>query len=632
MDQLRSQSRSQQAPSSQPQSSGQFSYQQQQHQQQRQQSPHAHNQYQLILQQEQQRRDLASPTHGTFQQQGGFQNYQQNYGFPSPQYIQQLGGQNAFYSNPSPHPQAYMQNHNQTQRVDGNAGSTNLLHLLKGSSGTSRDGNNGSSASPGLERGSRAQQTESLNTLQTSNLPSTSPALISPSMNPQDLVATLLGKVTSPNSTQKDDLQNILESQTSGDQNMTLQKPSEAGLDGQQRNLLHEILGRSKPEQDEADASSAPARNSSTEGRRPEDTSGQMPEIPQALRDLANSTLAPPDASDYTEGNSNENIANTSSGLQAKPIFTYVNPFDQLHATSPRNRTPKPIQQRPSAAVSMAMETNSGHASPVPPAMSYSSQPHAAGDGTVESSFLPETQKYGQDLHQFVDVGRHTPPLQEPYVEAVQEPGDDEVDPFEEEEIDPFEDVEDLDEPGEKNDLEGTSATNGDNNPAAAGPAFVETSNEAVALEPKILEGANANLLTEHSTETRGTADSAPLRVYNFPMKPFTLITINPIMDSPSFTEAKFSDIARMTRTLDQLDRNLISASGKYIVYAMSKAKGGVRVIRQEDGQDMVLMKDNSDKVVHVMISKEDRVIATGSSGAVLWGKIQNSDFDNGKS
>src|SRR5690606_32323399 len=111
----------------------------------------------------------------------------------------------------------------------------------------------------------------------------------------------------------------------------------------------------------------------------------------------------------------------------------------------------------------------------------------------------------------------------------------------------------------------------------------------------------------------------------------FSSITIVPSAIKRSvYPQSKIGDIARMNRTFDQLDRNLIAASHRFIAYSVCKSnnRGGIRVIRQFDGKDRVIMKDSPDKTFNVVIAKGDRVLGTGVSGAVSWVDL-TADFES---
>ncbi|KAK4139608.1 uncharacterized protein C8A04DRAFT_32881 [Dichotomopilus funicola] len=129
---------------------------------------------------------------------------------------------------------------------------------------------------------------------------------------------------------------------------------------------------------------------------------------------------------------------------------------------------------------------------------------------------------------------------------------------------------------------------------------------------------------------------AAPVKVYNFPMKPWITISLQDTDETrPVFREEAILDIARLKKDFDQIDRNLVSASETYMAYAMSKA-GGLRVIRQEDGKDAKLFTDTKDRIFNVSIcnsSSEDHpketIIGTGVNGTVYWVQLKNGDRDH---
>jgi hypothetical protein len=129
--------------------------------------------------------------------------------------------------------------------------------------------------------------------------------------------------------------------------------------------------------------------------------------------------------------------------------------------------------------------------------------------------------------------------------------------------------------------------------------------------------------------------DQKPVRVYNFPMKPWISITITDNEEPrPLFRDDVVLDIARLKKEFDQVDRNLVTASESYIVYGMSKA-GGLRVIRQHDGRDAKLFTDTKDRIFNVAMSStpsdlptplQESIIGTGVSGTVYYVLIKDGD------
>lgn len=119
--------------------------------------------------------------------------------------------------------------------------------------------------------------------------------------------------------------------------------------------------------------------------------------------------------------------------------------------------------------------------------------------------------------------------------------------------------------------------------------------------------------------------------VYQFPMRPFVSIDITK-KDLPSLDirEDCIVDVARFKKEFDQIDRTLATATNDLIVYGIAKP-GGVRVIRQDDGADQQIFRSNRDRIFNVCISTAhtqsplrgtQTVIATGISGAVYWATI----------
>ncbi|KAI0171744.1 hypothetical protein GGR52DRAFT_547418 [Hypoxylon sp. FL1284] len=129
-----------------------------------------------------------------------------------------------------------------------------------------------------------------------------------------------------------------------------------------------------------------------------------------------------------------------------------------------------------------------------------------------------------------------------------------------------------------------------------------------------------------------------PVRVYNFPMKPWISITVQETEEPrPQFRDEVILDIARLKKDFDQIDRNLVAATESYMVYGMSKA-GGLRVIRQDDGKDAKLFTDTKDRIFNVAMSSthsdpnttpKESIIGTGISGTVYYVQMRNGEKDH---
>ncbi|GAO19697.1 hypothetical protein UVI_02064370 [Ustilaginoidea virens] len=133
--------------------------------------------------------------------------------------------------------------------------------------------------------------------------------------------------------------------------------------------------------------------------------------------------------------------------------------------------------------------------------------------------------------------------------------------------------------------------------------------------------------------------EAPPVRVYNFPMKPWISISLQEETKEvrPEFRDESIMDIARLKKEFDQIDRNLYTASQTYMTYGMSK-QGGLRVIRQDDGKDAKVFTDTKDRIFNVAMSvtpsdhesvQREAIIGTGISGTVYWVQIQDGEKDH---
>ena len=124
---------------------------------------------------------------------------------------------------------------------------------------------------------------------------------------------------------------------------------------------------------------------------------------------------------------------------------------------------------------------------------------------------------------------------------------------------------------------------------------------------------------------------SPVVRVFQFPARPFVSIDLL-LKDVPelSVREDSVIEVARLKKDFDQVDRVLATASRDFIVYALPRG-ASLRIIRQDDGVDRQIHKDTQDRIFNVTISHGSKtslgqanqaVIATAVSGSVLWAPI----------
>ncbi|CAF9928860.1 hypothetical protein IMSHALPRED_007763 [Imshaugia aleurites] len=137
------------------------------------------------------------------------------------------------------------------------------------------------------------------------------------------------------------------------------------------------------------------------------------------------------------------------------------------------------------------------------------------------------------------------------------------------------------------------------------------------------------------SAEGEGNAAKATpnrvVQVHQFPMRPF--VSIDLIQKQPAtlpIREDSVVNIARFKKDFDQADRVLGTATNEYIVYGMPK-NGGIRVIQQDNGNSSLIYAKTQDRIFNIGISSAhpgsptrgtQTVIATGVSGTVYWTTI----------
>ncbi|RMD43226.1 hypothetical protein DV735_g1955, partial [Chaetothyriales sp. CBS 134920] len=125
--------------------------------------------------------------------------------------------------------------------------------------------------------------------------------------------------------------------------------------------------------------------------------------------------------------------------------------------------------------------------------------------------------------------------------------------------------------------------------------------------------------------------------VLNFPIKPFVSITLR--LSNPSDVDIRpegVMEISRLKKDFDQLDRSLAAATSKYIGYALTK-NGGMRVIRQDDGNDHHVFKNSHDRIFNVSFcttspnfppAELQAILGTGVSGSVYYATLSKDGND----
>ena len=265
------------------------------------------------------------------------------------------------------------------------------------------------------------------------------------------------------------------------------------------------------------------------------------------------------------------------NGAEKSGIFTYVNPFEQLSASSPRHRTPKP-----ESATTSKVDT----LKPVQSKPQFTGEAAKSMEGnnhkTVSEALSVVGDKVDKQVEQALaraDAGQIAIPAN-------------------------------IGKSAEKS----ASAT-----PKAK--AGKQATHDDVADSWESAEDSSGKEKTASAVE-----------VYNFPMKPFVSIELTKDVSPPSLRSESLMDIARLKKEFDQIDRTLATASTSHIVYAMAK-NGGFRVIRQDSGRDKQVFKSSQERVFNVQIcpgtKNDDSVLATGINGSVYWTSITSAESES---
>ena len=359
-------------------------------------------------------------------------------------------------------------------------------------------------------------------------------------------------------------------------------------------------------------------------------------------------------------------------------IFTYVNPFEQLAASSPRNAKPRSGNVTPAKEGQISSKlvgrgiNGDGHKrkikEPSPMPSHSSSRRKLTPNGkeimqSIESSETDTQQNGRSQLEALMGIGAPTTDT-ETVAEALDEVGD-QISRQVESALAQAEatqnDVKVKDE-----DLEGDCEAVLDVIEEQLHEAAVEVKEElnkdgnqgllestmpesvAKAVKDVINDAAKGSgtgdekdeIVAESHKKGREVDPFVKVLVYNFPLMPFVSIDIRQdVVSALTFREDAIMDIARLKKEFDQIDRTLATASNEFIVYAMPKL-GGLRIIRQEDGLDRQIFRDTRDRIFNAAIStappgsewsshETQTLVATAVSGTVYWAIICQPSGDS---
>lgn len=265
------------------------------------------------------------------------------------------------------------------------------------------------------------------------------------------------------------------------------------------------------------------------------------------------------------------------------PRFNYVNPFDQLHSSSPLNNGRAPKQEPETEPRKFEILKHEREAS-------------SNGESTAPAA-----------KSRRVDVTEKAPPISDvndTKVESVSEA---------------------LEGVAEKVDKQVEQAL------ARAKKAFSNTGSptpgkDVIKKEPKQEPDSNWESAED---EAALIEQKLKVEVYNFPMKPFVSLRIKQTKSARSISQEHFLVVAQLKKEFDQIDRSLVTASQSHIVYAQAATKkdnGGFRIIRQDTGDHKQIFRSSGERIFNVQLCSSnlashdiETVLGTGVNGSVFW-------------
>ncbi|KAL9022114.1 MAG: hypothetical protein Q9185_000732 [Variospora sp. 1 TL-2023] len=338
-----------------------------------------------------------------------------------------------------------------------------------------------------------------------------------------------------------------------------------------------------------------------------------------------------------------QDLPQLESTPKKEPLFTYVNPFEQLAASSPHNQKPASPTGEVHKRKKLTPEPFTSRRKITP-----------AADEVLQSieSPTPTRQKDGRTpVEALMGIGAPTKDA-ETVAEALNEVGS-KVDKEAEKALARAEANADQTERAAEVKEEEVQEAGLDAAEETVREAAAEVKHEldkeenegvleevfpgavAAAVKDIIDDAAEAWESDEREKSQSQPDDDNIVRVYQFPLRPFVSIDIK--RKTPATLQVRedaVTHIARFRKDFDQIDRTLGTASNEFIAYGSPKP-GGLRLIRQDDGVAKHLFTDTRDRIFNVTLSTTPKsgegaqtVLATGVSGSVYWATIMQPDTD----
>ncbi|KAF2085835.1 hypothetical protein K490DRAFT_45887 [Saccharata proteae CBS 121410] len=411
-------------------------------------------------------------------------------------------------------------------------------------------------------------------------------------------------------------------------------KPSE-NLENPQ-DLLLRLLNHPKPAQNDSPSVAAQSIETDAGATKVEDLAQNLADTKLERVDRAEHRQAT--ESPFRVFGSGESAQPTafqvSPAASKNSIFTYINPFEQLSASSPRNRTPKPDSRSATASPKIDIlkhgrDTPSGTSAAAPASKSRKLSPNAS-PSPARQPHEPETVAEA--------VGQLGKEVDKEVTEAIAEmdigSGSDKNAQAERlaEQKDLEKAVHDVAVEVQENLEDRKTRKDFEKNMPKDLSRAIESVVDDIAQE-KVADS------WESAEDSGGKDEANNVHVFNFPMKPFVSIDIKKLRDPPtSIRQENIMDIARLKKDFDQIDRNLVTVSKTFIAYGLSK-NGGFRLIRQDTGKYKQVWNSTKERIFNLQICSAaapssssqhemESIVATGVDGSVFWSTIVSSDGD----
>ncbi|KAF2280332.1 uncharacterized protein EI97DRAFT_119556 [Westerdykella ornata] len=409
------------------------------------------------------------------------------------------------------------------------------------------------------------------------------------------------------------------------------------GPSGSSQDLLLRLLNHQKPSQT---GSSGPFNAPST-------ASPQVPETAVEARpeDKPADAIVEPGPSETPRVPSvnspmrvfgSEEPTQTSSFQPAaptKPLFTYINPFDQLEAASPRRTPvlrggntggpPEVAGKKEVLKPKHALE-GSSNASDEDKGL-----PHKSRKLSEESTQTPQTvaeavTSLGPQVKQQVEAALAKA---ETVSEALASKGPDQASPEATKQQ-----VEASHEPAAEAQTNGRATED----KATIGKDLVKEPKEQGAQESATEEIAD-NWEAAETDASAAKENDQTVTVFMLPMQPWVSITLENLPQRRATLDAAvIMDIARLKKGFDQIDRSLVAASKNFIVYALV-TKGGFRIIRQDDGRFRQFFESHNERIFNISICTPandspdavESILGIGVNGSVFWTSLDPTREDH---